>query len=64
MKYVYEEIRRQLITQLSQKLYECYENQAKKLIPISQKNMRQELKKELKNGKLINVIRLILFKHF
>lgn len=53
LNYVYEEIRRQLIIQLSQKLYLCFENQVKKLIPVSQKNMRQELKKELKNGKLI-----------
>jgi protein SEY1 len=51
LKYVYEEIRRGLLSQLSQRLYLCFDNQAKKLIPIFQKNMRNELEKELKNSK-------------
>ena len=55
LKYVYEEIRRNLLTQLSQRLYLCFDNQAKKLIPIFQKNMRTELEKELKNSKLFNL---------
>lgn len=53
MKLVYEEIRHNLLATLSQKLYICFVNQAKKLIPQFQKNMRQELEHELKNSNSI-----------
>jgi hypothetical protein len=61
LKYVYEEIRRALLYQLSQRLYLCFDNQAKKLIPIFQKNMRNELEKELKNSKRKLLLKLKKF---
>ncbi len=50
IKHVYEEVRRHLNSQLSQKMYVCFDNQAKKLILMFQKNMRIELEKDLKNS--------------
>jgi hypothetical protein len=50
LSHVYQDIRRNLILSLSQKLYICFANQAKKLIPISQRNMRSDLEKEIKNN--------------
>ena len=55
LKYVYEEIRRQMLIQLSQRLYVCFDNQAKKLIPVFQRNMRTELESELKKSKILNI---------
>ncbi len=50
IKHVYEEIRRQLTLQLSQKMFICFDNQAKKFILTYQKSMRAELENELKNS--------------
>jgi hypothetical protein len=57
IKHVYEEIRRHLLLQLSQKMYVCFDNQAKKFILIFQKNMRHELEKDLKNSNFFLSIR-------
>jgi hypothetical protein len=54
---IYINVRRQLESNLSQKFYMCFANQAKRIIPISQKYMRQELQREIKNSKMF----LILF---
>jgi len=51
IKHVYADIRRQMIIQLSQRLYVGFDNQAKKLIPVFQKNMNNELQSELKKSK-------------
>lgn len=37
-----------MIISLSQQLYVCFANQAKKLIPISQKNLRNDLENQIK----------------
>ena len=44
---VYKNIYNHLIEQLSQKLYLCFLNQTKRLIPLIQKFMRDELQKKL-----------------
>jgi protein SEY1 len=48
---IYMNVRKQLEANLSQKFYMCFANQAKRIIPISQKYMRQELQREIKNSK-------------
>jgi hypothetical protein len=53
---IYMNIRKQMELYLSQKLYVCFANQAKRLIPISQKFMRKDLEKEIKKGKQKNII--------
>jgi hypothetical protein len=47
---IYLAVRNQIIVNLSQKFYVCFANQAKRMIPISQKYMRQELEKETKTS--------------
>ena len=44
---VYKNFYNQLIEQISQKLYLCFLNQTKRLIPLIQKFMREELQKKL-----------------
>jgi hypothetical protein len=44
-------VRRQLEGNVSQKFLMCFGNQAKRIIPISQKYMRQEFQKEIKTSK-------------
>ena len=44
---VYQNIYNQLKEQISQKLYLCFINQTKRLIPILQKFMREDLKRQL-----------------
>jgi hypothetical protein len=46
---VYLNIHKQLEEQISQKLYICFMNQTKRLIPLLQKFMRDELQKQLQN---------------
>ena len=46
---VYKNIYKQLNEQVSQKLYLCFLNQTKRLIPFVQKFMREELQKKLEN---------------
>ena len=46
---VYKNIYAQLKEQISQKLYICFLNQTKRLIPVIQKFMREELQKKLSN---------------
>ena len=46
---VYKNIYAQLKEQISQKLYICFLNQTKRLIPVIQKFMREELQKKLAN---------------
>ena len=46
---VYKNIYEQLLDQLSKKLYICFSNQTKRLIPLIQKFMREELQKKLAN---------------
>ena len=46
---VYKNIYKQLNEQVSQKLYLCFLNQTKRLIPLIQKFMREELQKKLAN---------------
>ena len=46
---VYLNIHKQLEEQISQKLYICFMNQTKRLIPILQKCMRNDLQKQLQN---------------
>ncbi len=46
---IYQGIRKQLENNVSQKFYMCFANQAKRLVPISQKFMRQDIEKELKS---------------
>jgi hypothetical protein len=50
LKYVFDEIKKQLAIELGQRLNVCFANQAKKLIPLSQKNMRTELESEIKKS--------------
>ena len=50
LKYVFDEIRRHLIIDLSQRINICFANQIKKLIPTFQRNMRNELEKEIKRS--------------
>ena len=47
---IYLNVRKQLESYLSQKFYMGFSNQAKRIIPISQKFMRQDLQKEIKNS--------------
>ena len=47
LEKVYKNIYNQLKEQISQKLYVCFLNQTKRLIPIIQKFMRDELQKKL-----------------
>ena len=51
LKYVFDEIKKQLVVDLGQKLNVCFANQAKKHIPLSQKNMRNDLESEIKKSK-------------
>ena len=44
---VYKNIHKQLSGQIEQKLYSCFMNQTKRLIPMLQKFMRKELQKKL-----------------
>ena len=44
---VYKNIYEQLIEQISKKLFICFSNQTKRLIPLIQKFMREELQKKL-----------------
>ena len=46
---VFLNIHKQLEEQISQKLYICFMNQTKRLIPLLQKFMRDELQKQLQN---------------
>ena len=46
---VYQNIYRQLSQQIEQKLYTCFMNQTKRLIPLLQKFMRKELQNSLAN---------------
>ena len=46
---VYQNFYKQLIEQISQKLYLCFMNQTKRLIPLIQKLMREELQTKLLN---------------
>jgi hypothetical protein len=48
---IYKNVRNQLEAFLSQKFLMGFSNQAKRIIPISQKFMRQDLQKEIKNSK-------------
>ena len=48
-KKVYENIHKQLEEQISQKLYTCFLNQTKLLIPMLQKFMRKDLQKKLES---------------
>ena len=45
---IYRGMRKNLEDNLSQKFYVCFNNQAQKIIPLTQKFMRQDLQKELK----------------
>lgn len=47
---IYLNVKKQMLSALSQKFYVCFENQAKRIVPISQKFMRQDLQKEVKNS--------------
>ncbi len=47
---IYKNVRKQLESYLSQKFLMGFSNQAKRIIPISQKFMRQDLQKEIKNS--------------
>lgn len=47
---IYMNVRRQLEANLSQKFYMCFANQAKRMIPLSQKQLRQELERDIKNS--------------
>ena len=46
---MYKNIYKQLNEQVSQKLYLCFLNQTKRLIPFVQKFMREELQNKLAN---------------
>ena len=46
---VYKNIHKQLSEQIEQRLYSCFMNQIKRLIPLLQKFMRKELQKKLAN---------------
>lgn len=52
LKHVYESVKSELIENIASKLYISFGNQAKKFIPKSQKEMRNELEEIVKNGKL------------
>lgn len=56
---IYLSVRKQIESTLSQQFYMCFANQAKRMIPISQKYMRQELQKEIKNSKFEHFIHLL-----
>lgn len=47
---IYQNVRGQLANFLSQRFYVAFENQVKRMLPISQKFMRQDLEKELKKS--------------
>lgn len=47
---MYQDIRRQLINELAQKLFICFSNQAKKIVPAIQKAMRAEFEEEIKKS--------------
>lgn len=47
---IYLNVRTQIVSYLSQNFYIAFSNQANRIIPISQKFMRQELQKELKTN--------------
>lgn len=51
LEKIYLNVKSQMVAALSQKFYVCFENQAKRILPISQKFMRQELQKEVKASK-------------
>ena len=50
LSYIYQEIRKNLINEISNKLYPSFLNQLKRLIPGYQKDFRIELEKELKSN--------------
>ena len=50
LTYIYEEIRKNLINEISNKFYPSFLNQLKRLIPSYQKNFRIELENELKSN--------------
>ena len=50
LSYIYQEIRKNLINEISNKLYASFLNQLKRLIPIYQKNFRIELEEQLKSN--------------
>jgi hypothetical protein len=47
---IYLNIRKQIDSMISQRLFVCFANQAKRYIPIAQKFMRTDLEKEIKNS--------------
>jgi hypothetical protein len=47
---IYHNFRKQIESTLSSKFYICFVNQAKRLIPISQKFYRQDLQRSIKTG--------------
>ncbi len=53
LKYVFDDVKKQLVIELGQRLSVCFANQTKKHIPQSQKNMRSELESEIKKSNLI-----------
>jgi cell division protein FtsI/penicillin-binding protein 2 len=51
LKHVYEDVRKQLITELAHRMNICFSNQCSRLIPQAQRNMRSELETERKKSK-------------
>jgi hypothetical protein len=55
VEHIYLNVRKQMYAALSQKFYVCFENQAKRILPVSEKFMRKDLQNELKRSK-INIL--------
>ena len=49
---IYLNVRKLMYSALSQKFYVCFENQAKRILPVSEKFMRKDLQNELKKSNL------------
>lgn len=47
---IYLAVRKLMQTAISQKFYVCFENQAKRILPVSEKFMRKDLQNELKKS--------------